>query len=621
MPQWLEFRGGAGAAVFRRRGRSGEYELASNLVRDDVETPGGIKPDLRVSKVRPRVVPVPYGRYGPLVCATCCRHRRTGEPAGLCARCGRTKPVSTSSADRAGLLDLPRRSAPLTGRVPVLRLIQRLIARYDDDAGACGPCVGTAADDTHQADHPPLKREYRPMEYISGATGALILILVLSSILRTLVVPRGLYSALVFRLWWSLRRLLRLTALRGGYDAMDRGQTWLAPLMLIGMLTSWLAGALLGFGLLLYSLSPLSWTTAFREAGSSLFTLGFAKRSPVETVGARLHRGGHRSGPDRPPDRLPAHPLRRLQPPRTGGHPAPGEGPAEPAWGPEILARQWLVDTETALLALYRAWERLAADMGESHSTYPVLLTFRSPRPHRSWLVGLIAVMDAAAMQLALDPRIAPPEARLVLRAGFTALRDIARALRIPFEADPSPDATIRLTFAEFDAAVDMLESAGFHAERSSKEAWPHFQGWRVNYEAIAYELCRRCDAVPALWTGPRDFPGGPIPPARPADRRPGAGPAWNCPPSPGSSRLVVGRPPRKSRLRQANAGRETAKGIDPWQGPAGAAASGPVLTSPVPVRVRRPVLGVPGTGGVAVTNGVLLVETPGEKRPLQPTS
>ncbi|MFI9247433.1 hypothetical protein ACIGXF_33755 [Streptomyces sp. NPDC053086] len=370
------------------------------------------------------------------------------------------------------------------------------------------------------------------MEYIAGAAGVLVLGLVLSSILRTLVVPRGLYSGLVFRLWWLLRRALRLTALRGGYEAVDRAQTWLAPLMLIGMLASWLGGALLGFGLLLYALSPLSWGTAFREAGSSLFTLGFAsgarlKLSVIDFLAAA-------TGPvlialqiAYLPTLYAAYNRRELEvtllQARAG----------EPAWGPEILARQWLVDTETALPELYRAWERLASDMGESHSTYPVLLTFRSPRPHRSWLVGLVAVMDAAAMQLALNPRQAPPEARLVLRAGFTALRDIARALRLPFDADPSPQAPIRLGFAEFDGAVSMLAQAGFRSRRTAKEAWPHFRGWRVNYEAIAYDLCRRCDAVPALWTGFRDFPADPIPPLRPVDRRPDEG-RPEPPPAPG---------------------------------------------------------------------------------------
>ncbi|MBO4252465.1 hypothetical protein GRC12_00950, partial [Streptomyces griseorubiginosus] len=93
-----------------------------------------------------------------------------------------------------------------------------------------------------------------------------------------------------------------------------------------------------------------------------------------------------------------------------------------------------------------------------------------------------------------------------------------------PFDPDPAPDAHIRLTYVEFEAAAAMLEAAGFRAERPTEEAWPHFHGWRVNYEAIAYELCRRCDAVPALWTGPRDFDSTPVPPRRPADRRPGEG-------------------------------------------------------------------------------------------------
>lgn len=361
------------------------------------------------------------------------------------------------------------------------------------------------------------------MEWISGVAGGLVLILVLRSILRTLVVPRGLYSVLVYRLWSTLRKLLCLTARGRDYRAIDRAETWLAPLMLIGMLAAWLGGAFLGFGMLLYALSPLSWDTAFREAGSSLFTLGFAS-------GARLRLSAldfvaAATGPvvialqiAYLPTLYAAYNRRELEvtllQSRAG----------EPAWGPEILARQWLVDTEVALPQLYRDWERLAADMGESHATYPVLLAFRSPRPYRSWLVGLIAVMDAAALQLALAPSTAPAEARLVLRAGFTALRDIAVSVRATFDADPPPDAPIDLTYGEFEAAVAMLEKTGFRAERGTEEAWPHFHGWRVNYEAVAYELCRRCDAVPALWTGGRDFPSEPIPPMRPVDRQPDGG-------------------------------------------------------------------------------------------------
>lgn len=351
--------------------------------------------------------------------------------------------------------------------------------------------------------------------------GAVLLVAVLASVLRILVVPRGLYSALVYRLWWSLRRLLRLAALSGDYQAIDRTQTWLGPLILMGMLATWLGGAFVAYGLLLHALSTLTWGSSFREAGSSLFTLGFAS-------GQRPHLSAldflaATTGPvvialqiAYLPTLYAAYNRREVEvtllQSRAG----------EPSWGPEILARQWLVETETALPELYRAWERLASDIGESHSTYPVLIAFRSPRPYRHWLVGLLAVMDAAAMQLSLTPTSAPAEARLVIRAGFTALRDIARSVRFKFDVDPEPEAPIQLTYDEFEAAVAMIEAAGFPAERTAREAWPHFHGWRVNYEAIAYELCRRSDAVPALWSGPRDFACAPVPPQRPTDRRPG---------------------------------------------------------------------------------------------------
>ncbi|MFJ4678131.1 hypothetical protein [Kitasatospora sp. NPDC088783] len=359
------------------------------------------------------------------------------------------------------------------------------------------------------------------MRVIFTVAGAALLLTTAAGILRTLVVPRGLYSALVIRLWSVLRRVLRTVAAPfGGYRAIDRAQTWLAPLVLLGMLGCWLASTLLAYTLLLRGTSGLPWRVAFREAGSSLFTLGFAS-------GDRLHLSvidflAAANGPliialliAYLPTLYGAYNRRELEvtllQSRAG----------EPAWGPELLARQALVRTESGLPQLYRDWERLAADLGEGHSNYPVLISFRSPQPYRSWVVGLIAVMDAAAMQLALVPRSAPPEARLLLRAGFTALRDIATALRIPFDPDPDPDGQIRLTYAEFDAAAALVAASGMPLERTVAEAWPHFRGWRVNYEAVAYELARRADAVPALWTGPRDFPATPIPPRRPADRRP----------------------------------------------------------------------------------------------------
>jgi hypothetical protein len=128
--------------------------------------------------------------------------------------------------------------------------------------------------------------------------------------------------------------------------------------------------------------------------------------------------------------------------------------------------------------------------------------------------------MDSAALQLSLSPGTAPTlRARLLLRMGFSCLNQIAQALSIPVEEDVDPDGETQLTFAEFNEAVEMLRSVGYPVEHSAEQAWPHFRGWRLNYEDAAYRLAYAIDAPPALWSGPRRLATAQIPPKRPANR------------------------------------------------------------------------------------------------------
>lgn len=362
------------------------------------------------------------------------------------------------------------------------------------------------------------------MRLAYGVCGALLLVLTVGSILRNLVVPRGLNSVLV-RLGWRVTRAgLQVIAhpLRT-YLARDKLLAWLGPIVLVTTLVWWLAALFIAYGLLLHAASHLSLSAAMREAGSSLLTLGFAsaargKLSIIDFIAAA-------TGPlvialqiAYLPTLYSAYNRREtdvtLLESRAG----------EPAWGPELIARQALVGTLDELKGLYESWERLAADIGESHTNYPILMSFRSPRPYRSWIIALLTVMDAAALHLALAPTTAAARSgRLMLRAGFTALRDIARVVGIPFQDDPSPDDPITLTYQEYAEGVTRMLSAGFLIERSMEDAWPHFRGWRVNYEQVAYEIARMVDAVPAFWSGERDWSVPPMAPKRPIDRRPKA--------------------------------------------------------------------------------------------------
>jgi hypothetical protein len=193
-----------------------------------------------------------------------------------------------------------------------------------------------------------------------------------------------------------------------------------------------------------------------------------------------------------------------------------------PAWGPEVLMRHQLVRITDALPALYGNWELWAADLAESHISYPVLLWFRSPEPGFSWILSLLAVMDAAAMHLSLNPSNAPSEARMCLRMGFTALRRIAQALHWDFDADPAPGGELQLTYEDFVYAVNLVKETGFPTERTSEEAWRHFRGWRVNYESLAYRLADHVVAPRAPWSGERrHLPLELMAPKRPPHRSP----------------------------------------------------------------------------------------------------
>jgi hypothetical protein len=186
------------------------------------------------------------------------------------------------------------------------------------------------------------------------------------------------------------------------------------------------------------------------------------------------------------------------------------------------LARYQNVGLVDQLPALYGDWERWAADVSESHTNYPILIFLRSPHPLRSWILGLLAVMDSAALYLALSPAAAPTEARLCLRMGFLCLRDVAPFLDVTFDPDPMPHEPITLTFEEFAAGTERAVDMGFPIERTLEAAWPHFRGWRVNYEAVAYAMANVVSAPPGPWSGPRDnLPGMEIIPQRPANRTP----------------------------------------------------------------------------------------------------
>jgi hypothetical protein len=361
------------------------------------------------------------------------------------------------------------------------------------------------------------------MVWFEFSVGVLIVFWTWGSLVATFVLPRGESffqgsSALVLRaVRFAGIQAIRLTP---RYSTKDALLGAVGPIGLLVQLAAFLVAFVLGI-----TLELIPWVSSFpnalNQAAGSLFVVGLAGESGATNNVIRVLAAA--TGAVTIALQIGYLPLIYQAFARREALVALMESRAGvPAWGPEVLMRHLLIDSLDSLPSFYRDWELWSADLAESHGTLPVLLLFRSSEAGYSWLLSLLAVLDAAALQLALCPSTAPTGARMCLRMGFRALQRIATTLHWTYDHDPSPEGPIALAYPEFESAVAQIVEAGLVIERLAPEAWRHFVGWRVNYEAIAYRLADHLVAPHAPWSGPRrHLPPEIMLPRRPPHRSP----------------------------------------------------------------------------------------------------
>jgi hypothetical protein len=340
-----------------------------------------------------------------------------------------------------------------------------------------------------------------------------------SSVMRTLVVARG-SSGLNRVKNGTLLAGFRVVARRGDYGFRDAVLAWFAPVAIVTSLVMWLFMYFVAYGLLMFGTTDLTLRTQFREAGSSLFTLGYA--STDRNALTALDFVAAATGPiviglliGYLPTFYAAYQRREAEATlllARGG---------EPNWAPELIRRHALVHNVDRLDTLWPAWERWAAEVGESHTNFPVLIHMRSARPDRNWLVALLCVMDTAAIHMSLNPSLPQGSMRVALRQGIVCMQELCTVQRIPYDEDPLPDKPSDVALEDFEQACALLAGAGYTWEREPAEAYRHFRGWRANYEDMAYALAEQIDAVPAPWSGTRTPPLPVVFPDRQPNRSP----------------------------------------------------------------------------------------------------
>jgi hypothetical protein len=332
---------------------------------------------------------------------------------------------------------------------------------------------------------------------IVGATGL--------AALRTVVVPRAEPVWLSSIVFVNLRRVFDVLAHeRRSYEDRDRIMSRYAPIALICLPITWSTLVVTGFTLMFWgAVAEDSWRTSFYLSGASFTTLGSFSQDDVAAEVLSFVEAGIGLGLvalliSYLPSIYGAFQRRELAvtmlETRAGNPPS----------AIELLERHATLDRLDVVGDLWPKWEEWFADVEETHTSQGALTFFRSPEPGRSWVTAAGAVLDAAALQLAVVEGPRDPQAALCIRAGFLCLRRIATFYGIPHPADPAPDDPISISRREFDLACVRLTAAAVPLREDRDQAWRDFAGWRVNYDVVLVALAGLTMAPWALWSSDR---------------------------------------------------------------------------------------------------------------------
>jgi len=322
--------------------------------------------------------------------------------------------------------------------------------------------------------------------------------------IRTFVLPRSDDDKLTKIVFLLVRRIfdVRLRWARS-YQKQDSVLAIYAPIALLVLPGVWLILVLIGYTGVYWALGVGQWRAAFLVSGSSLLTLGFATVGGLfatvltfseATIGLGLvalliaYLPTMYAAFQRREEAVTLLEVRAGSPPSAV----------------TMITRYAALKRLDKLGDLWASWETWFASIGESHTTLPALVFFRSPDPDHSWVTAAGTVLDTAALVIAAVDIPRDPQADLCLRAGFLTLRRIANYFDITHNAAPAPGDPISISRDEFDAAYDALAAVDVPLKPDRDRAWRDFAGWRVNYDTTLLTLARLTVAPAAPWTSDR---------------------------------------------------------------------------------------------------------------------
>lgn len=330
------------------------------------------------------------------------------------------------------------------------------------------------------------------------ASLALILLILIDGF-ETILQPRRVthryrFARLFYRTTWRFWRAAGLLIRFG-----KRREAFLSvfgPLSLVGLFAAWAVGLIFGFALLHFSLGSMirapeahpTFGTYMYLSGTTFFTLGFGDITPLGPVGRTLAVIESGLGfcflavmISYLPVLSQAFSRREvtisLLDARAGSPPTATQCLIRLARGGNLNAAE----------PLLIEWERWAAELLESHLSFPVLSFYRSQHDNQSWLAALTCILDTCAILLAEVKSSHSYQAQLT----FAMARHAAVDLALVLKARPSPSYPDRLPEGQRQRIEQALRQAGLTLHEGS-QVDAKLTELRAMYEPFLHALAQR---------------------------------------------------------------------------------------------------------------------------------
>jgi hypothetical protein len=334
------------------------------------------------------------------------------------------------------------------------------------------------------------------MKLLAVIPGLALILVILWDAFETIILPRrvtrrfrltSLFYRTIWAPWSALARSLRDRKRR------EKVLGLFGPLSLLMLLAFWALGLILGYAILLWAfdarldISGPTFTDYFYLSGATFFTLGYGDIVPMLPLGRMLSviEAGNGFGLlaiviGYLPVLYQAFSRREvnisLLDARAGS----------PSSATEMLRRHAESGNLDELGSVLHEWERWAAELLESHLSYPVLCYFRSQHDNQSWLAALTTVLDTCALVMVGVEGLPAWQAKLTFAMARHAVVDLAQVFRTA-PAAPQACAT-RLYPGDLERLRDILEHSGA-ALQDGEEAELKLTELRLMYEPYVSAL------------------------------------------------------------------------------------------------------------------------------------